>query len=82
MGAFVLMRGLNMERVTAAPGPLGIMQAVVDEAFPYAHDRKQFGRPIGHFQLMQGLILWKVLKYLLWDLNFGACQRFSNIFSR
>ena len=54
-----------MERVTAAPGPLGIMQAVVDEAFPYAHDRKQFGRPIGHFQLMQGLILWKVLKYLL-----------------
>ena len=50
-----------MERVTAAPGPLGIMQAVVDEAFPYAHDRKQFGRPIGHFQLMQGLILSKFL---------------------
>ena len=63
MGAFVLMRGLNMERVTAAPGPLGIMQAVVDEAFPYAHDRKQFGRPIGHFQLMQGLLLSKLLKH-------------------
>ena len=61
MGAFVLMRGLNMERVTAAPGPLGIMQAVVDEAFPYAHERKQFGRPIGHFQLMQGLFLSKLL---------------------
>ena len=53
-GAFVLMRGLNIERLLGAAMPVGIMQAVVDQSFPYAHERKQFGRPIGKFQLMQG----------------------------
>ena len=53
-GAFVLMRGLNVERLLGSAMPVGIMQAVIDQSFPYAHERKQFGRPIGKFQLMQG----------------------------
>ncbi|XP_063969416.1 isovaleryl-CoA dehydrogenase, mitochondrial-like [Lytechinus pictus] len=53
-GAFVLMSGLNIERLIIAAGPIGIMQACMDVAVPYVHQRKQFGRPIGEFQLMQG----------------------------
>ena len=52
-GAQVLMSGLDYERVVLAGGPLGIMQACLDAVLPYLHDRKQFGRPIGTFQLMQ-----------------------------
>jgi len=48
------MSGLDYERVVLAAGPLGIMQACLDIAIPYVHDRKQFGVPIGSFQLMQG----------------------------
>ncbi len=55
-GVAVLMRGLDFERVVLAGGPLGIMQACMDVVLPYIHDRKQFGRPIGEFQLMQGKI--------------------------
>src|SRR5688572_3626434 len=53
-GAAVLMSGLDYERIVLAGGPLGIMQACLDIALPYMHEREQFGRPIGSFQLMQG----------------------------
>jgi isovaleryl-CoA dehydrogenase len=53
-GAAILMSGLDYERVVLAGGPLGIMRACMDLVMPYVHDRKQFGQPIGEFQLMQG----------------------------
>jgi isovaleryl-CoA dehydrogenase len=53
-GVNVLMSGLDYERVVLAAGPLGLMQAALDVALPYAHERKQFGQPIGTFQLVQG----------------------------
>jgi isovaleryl-CoA dehydrogenase len=52
-GVNVLMSGLDYERVVLAAGPLGIMQACMDVVIPYMHERKQFGQPIGSFQLMQ-----------------------------
>ena len=52
-GVNVLMSGLDYERVVLAAGPLGIMQACMDVVIPYVHDRKQFGQPIGRFQLIQ-----------------------------
>src|SRR3954451_1709997 len=52
-GVNVLMSGLDYERVVLAAGPLGIMQACMDVVIPYVHDRKQFGRAIGTFQMMQ-----------------------------
>ena len=55
-GAAVLMSGLDYERAVLAAGPLGIMQACLDVVLPYVRERKQFGRPIGSFQLMQGKI--------------------------
>ena len=55
-GAAILMSGLDYERVVLAGGPLGIMAACMDLVLPYIHDRKQFGKPIGEFQLMQGKI--------------------------
>lgn len=53
-GVAVLMSGLDYERTVLAGGPLGIMAACLDVAVPYVHERKQFGRPIGDFQLVQG----------------------------
>jgi isovaleryl-CoA dehydrogenase len=53
-GAAILMSGLDYERVVLSGGPLGIMAACMDLVMPYVHDRKQFGQPIGEFQLMQG----------------------------
>jgi len=53
-GARVLMSGLDYERVVLSGGPIGIMQACMDVVVPYVHDRQQFGKPIGTFQLMQG----------------------------
>ena len=55
-GARILMSGLDYERVVLAGGSLGIMRASMDLVMPYVHDRKQFGRPIGEFQLMQGKV--------------------------
>ncbi len=55
-GAAILMSGLDYERLVLAGGPLGIMRACMDVVMPYVHDRKQFGRPIGEFQLMQGKV--------------------------
>ncbi|MEW6690733.1 MAG: isovaleryl-CoA dehydrogenase [Pseudomonadota bacterium] len=53
-GVKVLMSGLDYERAVLAAGPLGIMAACLDVVVPYVHERKQFGQPIGEFQLMQG----------------------------
>jgi len=53
-GVAVLMSGLDYERAVLAAGPIGIMQACMDVVLPYVHERKQFGQPIGEFQLMQG----------------------------
>ncbi|KAJ8353585.1 hypothetical protein SKAU_G00211520 [Synaphobranchus kaupii] len=53
-GVYVMMSGLDLERLVLAAGPLGIMQAVMDHAIPYMHIREAFGQKIGHFQLLQG----------------------------
>ena len=53
-GVKVLMSGLDYERAVLAGGPLGVMAACLDVVLPYVHERKQFGQPIGEFQLMQG----------------------------
>ena len=55
-GVNVLMSGLDYERATLAAGPLGIMQAAMDVVLPYIHQRKQFGQPIGTFQLIQAKV--------------------------
>ena len=55
-GVNVLMSGLDYERAVLAAGPLGIMQACLDVVLPYVHERRQFGQPIGEFQLMQAKI--------------------------
>ena len=61
-GTRILMRGLDTERVTLSGGPIGIMQAAMDIVLPYVHERKQFGKPIGTFELMQGKIADMFLK--------------------
>jgi isovaleryl-CoA dehydrogenase len=53
-GVNVLMSGLDYERAVLAAGPLGLMAACLDVVLPYVHERKQFGQPIGEFELMQG----------------------------
>lgn len=53
-GVEVLMSGLDYERTVLAGGPIGLMAACLDVAIPYVHERKQFGQPIGEFQLVQG----------------------------
>ena len=53
-GVHLLMSGLDYERAVLAAGPLGLMQACMDAVLPYVHERRQFGQPIGEFQLMQG----------------------------
>jgi len=53
-GVRVLMEGLDLERLVLSAGPLGLMQAALDVALPFAHTRRQFGSPIGHFQFVQG----------------------------
>jgi isovaleryl-CoA dehydrogenase len=55
-GVRVLMSGLDYERAVLAAGPLGLMQACLDVVLPYVRERRQFGRPIGSFQLMQGKV--------------------------
>jgi len=65
-GAKVLMSGLDYERAVLCGGPLGIMAACMDLTLPYMHERKQFGQPIGDFQLMQGKI---ADMYSTWQAN-------------
>jgi isovaleryl-CoA dehydrogenase len=68
-GASVLMSGLDYERVVLAGGPLGIMAACLDAVVPYVHERRQFGRPIGEFQLMQA-------KLADMYVGFNACRAY------
>ncbi len=68
-GVHVLMSGLDYERVVLAGGPLGIMAACLDAVVPYVHEREQFGRPIGTFQLMQAKL---ADMYTTW----GACRSY------
>jgi isovaleryl-CoA dehydrogenase len=68
-GVNVLMSGLDYERAVLAGGPLGLMAACLDEVVPYLHERKQFGQPIGEFQLMQG-------KLADMYTTFGACRAY------
>ncbi|MDH3646709.1 MAG: acyl-CoA dehydrogenase family protein [Gammaproteobacteria bacterium] len=53
-GVYILMKGLDSERLVLSGGPIGIMQACMDAVLPYVQERKQFGRPIGSFGMMQG----------------------------
>lgn len=55
-GVYVLMSGLDLERLVLASGPVGIMQACLDVVLPYVKQREQFGRPIGEFQFIQGKV--------------------------
>lgn len=55
-GVSILMKGLDSERLILCGGPLGLMQAAMDIAVPYLHEREQFGQPIGNFQMMQAKI--------------------------
>jgi len=69
-GVRVLMSGLDSERLVLSAGPLGIMAACMDTVIPYIHERKQFGRAIGEFQLMQGKI---ADMYSTWN----ACRAYA-----
>ena len=78
-GAKVLMSGLDYERAVLTGGPLGIMQAVMDNVIPYIHERKQFGQSIGEFQLMQGKLAdmystWQATRAYVYALG-KACDR-------
>ena len=69
-GVEVLMRGLDYERLVLSGGPLGIMTACMDVVLPYVHERKQFGRAIGEFELMQGKL---ADMYATWN----ACKSYA-----
>ena len=78
-GVEVLMSGLDSERAVLAGGPLGIMAACMDVVVPYLHERQQFGRPIGEFQLMQGKLAdmyttWNATRALVYAVA-EACDR-------
>lgn len=62
-GVRVLMEGLDLERLVLSAGPLGLMQACLDHTLPYTHQRKQFGEPIAHNQLVQGKLADMYTKY-------------------
>ena len=55
-GVRVLMKGLDYERAVLGGGPLGLMAAALDLVLPYIHERKQFGQPVGTFELMQAKV--------------------------
>ncbi|WPB57978.1 isovaleryl-CoA dehydrogenase [Xylophilus sp. GOD-11R] len=78
-GARVLMSGLDYERAVLSGGPLGIMAACMDAVLPYVHERRQFGQPIGEFQLMQGKVAdlyttWQATRAYVYALG-KACDR-------
>jgi isovaleryl-CoA dehydrogenase len=55
-GVYILMKGLDSERLVLSGGPIGIMQAAMDVVLPYLHERRQFGQPIGTFGIMQAKV--------------------------
>lgn len=74
-GVEVLMSGLDYERLVLSGGPLGIMSACMDVVLPYVHERKQFGRSIGEFELMQGKL---ADMYSTWN----ACRSYAYTVAR
>ena len=81
-GVKVLMSGLDYERAVLCGGPLGIMAACMDVVVPYLHERKQFGRSIGEFQLMQGKLadmyaVWSASRAYVYALG-QACDRLEH----
>ena len=81
-GVNVLMSGLDYERAVLCGGPLGIMAACMDVVVPYLHERKQFGQPIGEFQLMQGKVadmytIWSAARAYVYAVG-QACDRFDH----
>ncbi|MDJ0623915.1 MAG: acyl-CoA dehydrogenase family protein, partial [Desulfocapsaceae bacterium] len=74
-GVQVLMSGLDYERLVLSGGPLGIMSSCMDVVLPYIHERKQFGHPIGKFELMQGKLA---------DMysNWNACRAYTYTVAR
>ena len=81
-GVRVLMSGLDYERAVLSGGPLGIMAACMDVVIPYVHDRKQFGQPIGEFQLVQGKIAdmyttWQACRAYVYAVG-QACDRLDH----
>jgi isovaleryl-CoA dehydrogenase len=81
-GVRVLMSGLDYERAILAGGPLGIMAACMDVVLPYVHERKQFGRSIGEFELMQGKLAdmyttWQACRAYVYTVG-KACDRFDH----
>ena len=82
-GVKVLMCGLDYERLVLAAGPLGIMAACMDVVLPYVHERRQFGKAIGEFQLMQGKLAdmyasWNACRSYVYTVA-GAADRGANI---
>ncbi|MDM7852558.1 isovaleryl-CoA dehydrogenase [Pseudochrobactrum kiredjianiae] len=78
-GVQVLMSGLDYERAVLSGGPLGIMAACMDLTLPYMHERKQFGQPIGDFQLMQGKLAdmyagWQATRAYIYAVG-AVCDR-------
>ncbi|MGY4595407.1 alkylation response protein AidB-like acyl-CoA dehydrogenase [Bradyrhizobium sp. GM22.5] len=76
-GVKVLMSGLDYERTVLSGGPLGIMAACMDAVVPYMHERKQFGQPIGDFQLMQGKLAdmyatWQATRACAMSMRWGV----------
>jgi isovaleryl-CoA dehydrogenase len=82
-GVKVLMSGLDYERAVLSGGPLGIMAACMDAVVPYMHERKQFGQPIGDFQLMQGKLAdmystWQATRAYVYAVG-RACDRANHV---
>ena len=71
-GVYVMLSGLDLERLVLAAGPVGIMQACLDVTVPYLHTREAFGAPIAHFQFMQGWFCQAIViksEYILLKIN-------------
>ena len=77
-GVYILMRGLDSERLVLSGGPIGIMQAALDVVLPYVHERKQFGKPIGDFEIMQAKLadMFTALQASR-ALAYRTCERFD-----
>ena len=77
-GVYILMRGLDSERLVLSGGPIGIMQAALDAVLPYVRERKQFGKPIGEFELMQAKLadMFTALQAAR-AFTYRVCERFD-----
>ncbi|MGH8362081.1 MAG: isovaleryl-CoA dehydrogenase [Gammaproteobacteria bacterium] len=77
-GVYILMRGLDSERLVLSAGPIGIMQAALDVVLPYVRERKQFGKPIGEFEIMQAKLadMFTALQASR-AFSYRVCERFD-----